>query len=402
MSDSRTVRLQPDLMETNMTHSNGVGSKLLIAAVIVSAFAVTSHTQGSREAPYPKPSLPNPYRLVPDWPTLPASMKGPKGHKWGEVIRVHIAPDGNIWVFQRCFNDQPNGDATCLNRGDANPPILEFNPAGKLLKGFGVGLFAHPHGFTVDKDGNLWTTDTNDEETILGMPAKNANGVTMGQEVLKISPTGKVLMTIGQEGVGGNGPYTFDRPTGVAIAPNGDIFVADGHSRNKSNSARVVKYSADGKFIKTWGQMGSEPGNFREPHDIYVGGSKGYVYVADRQNNRIQVFDQDGKFITAWKQFGQPSSVYVDKRDMIFVGATYESVPAGQTALRPTTAANDRAIVIGDALTGELKYLIPDPGDLSKMTDTGTSASGIAEDDQGNIYAADVGENNLRKYVKVQ
>jgi sugar lactone lactonase YvrE len=329
-------------------------------------------------------------------------MEGPNGHKWGEVIRVHVAANGNIWVFHRCFYDKPNGDATCLNRGDVNPPILEFNPAGRLLKSFGVGLFAHPHGFTLDKNGNIWTTDTNDEATILGMPAKNAQGVTMGQQVLKISSTGKVLMTIGTAGVGGNGPYTFDRPTGVAIAANGDIFVADGHSPNKSNSGRIVKYSPDGKFVKTWGRIGSEPGHFREPHDICVGGSKAYVYVADRQNNRIQVFDQDGTFVAAWKQFGQPSSVYVDKRDNIYVGATYQDASRGQSVTGPTTGANDRAIVIGNAITGELKYLIPDPGDLSKMTDTGTSASGIAVDDQGNIYAADVGLNNLRKYVKVE
>src|SRR5438552_19071506 len=103
------------------------------------------------------------------------------GYRWGEVIRVHVAPNGNVWVFHRCFYDKPSGDATCVNRGEANPPILEFNPAGRLLKSFGVGLFAHPHGFTVDKDGNLWTTDTNDEETILGMPAKNAKGVKLGQ-----------------------------------------------------------------------------------------------------------------------------------------------------------------------------------------------------------------------------
>ena len=161
---------------------------------------------GESGTPYPKPStLPNPYRLVPDWPTLPASMKGPNGHRWGEVIRVHVAPNGNVWVFHRCFYDKPSGDATCLNRGEANPPILEFNPAGRLLKSFGVGLFAHPHGFTVDKDGNMWTTDTNDAETILGMPAKNAQGVTMGHAVLKISPTGQVLMTIGKEGVAGMG-----------------------------------------------------------------------------------------------------------------------------------------------------------------------------------------------------
>src|SRR2546425_2157239 len=370
-----------------------------LLALILVAHGVTGYAQDRTDAPAPKPTtLPNPYRLVPDWPTLPASMKGPNGHKWGEVIRVHVARNGNIWVLHRCFNDKPAGDATCLNRGEAHPPILEFNPAGRLLRSLGVGLFAHPHGFTVDKDGNLWTTDTNDQE----ISARNVQGIAIGQQVLKISPAGKVLMTIGTPGVGGNGPYLFDRPTGVSIAANGDIFVSDGHSRNKSNSGRVVKYSPDGKFVKTWGRMGSEPGNFRDPHDLYVGGSKGYVYVADRQNNRIQVFDQDGNFIVAWRQFGQPSSVYVDKLDNIYVGATYQDASRGQSVMGPTTDANDRAIVIGNAITGELKYLIPDPGDLSKMTDTGTSASGIAVDDVGNVYAADVGFNNLRKYVKVQ
>jgi NHL repeat len=381
--------------------SSRVLAQFAISGILAAMLVAAAHGQGGGEASVPKPTLPNPYRLVPDWPTLPANMKGPNGKKWGEVIRVHVAPSGNIWVFHRCFNDKPTGDATCLNRGKANPPILEFSPAGRLLRGFGVDLFAHPHGFTVDRNGNIWTTDTNAEETILGVPAKNAQGVAMGQTVFKISPEGKLLMTLGRPGVGGDGPDLFDRPTGVAIAANGDIFVSDGHSRNKSNNARIVKFTKDGTFIKTWGRLGSEPGNFREPHDLDVGGSKGYVYVADRQNNRVQVFDQDGNFIAAWKQFGQPSSVYVDKNDNIYVGATYESIAPGQTALRPTPGANDRAIVIGDAITGALKYLIPDPGDMSTMTDTGTSASGIAVDDQGSIYAADVGFNNLRKYTRV-
>jgi DNA-binding beta-propeller fold protein YncE len=351
-------------------------------------------------APVPRPKLPNPYRLVPDWPALPASMKGPSGRKWGEVIRVHVAPNGNIWVFHRCFNDQPNGDATCLNRGDANPPILEFSPAGTLLRSFGAGLFAHPHGFTVDRDGNIWTTDTNDSETILKMPARNAQGSPMGQTVFKLSPQGKILMTIGTPGVGGIGEYTFDRPTGVAIAQNGNIFVSDGHWRNRSNTARVVKYSPDGKFMKTWGRQGAERGEFRDPHDLYVGGSRGYVYVADRLNNRVQVFDQEGVFVAAWTQFGQPSSVYVDQDDNLYVGATYLDSAQTGSVFKPAGGPNNRAIVVGHAITGELKYLIPDPGDLSKMPDSGTSASGIAVDDQGSIYAADVGFNNLRKYVR--
>ena len=321
-----------------MSKASRVVSALVTGVVVVATFTVTASTQ-NRETPVAKPStLPNPYRLVPDWPTLPATMKGPNGRKWGEVIRVHVATNGNVWVFHRCFHDKPNGDATCLNRGDANPPILEFSPAGQLLRSFGVGLFAHPHGFTVDRDGNIWTTDTNDEEAVLGIPAKNARGVAIGQEVFKMSPAGQVLMTLGKAGVGGSGQDAFDRPTGVSIADNGDIFVSDGHSRNKSNNARVMKFSRDGKFIKTWGQIGSEPGNFREPHDIYVGGSRGYVYVADRLNNRVQVFDQDGTFITAWKQFGQPSSVYVDKQDNIYIGATYQDASRGDRPPAPRQA----------------------------------------------------------------
>ena len=152
-------------------------------AATIFAFAAAAQTQ------YPNPrDLPNPYRLDPSWPTLPQNMNG--GH-WGEVIRVHAEPNGNVWVFHRCFNTVPPGSAVCINRGPANPPILEFDPAGKLLKSFGAGLFAYPHGFTVDQDGNLWVTDVNDAETVLGMSARNAAGVVMGQEVLKLSPTAR-------------------------------------------------------------------------------------------------------------------------------------------------------------------------------------------------------------------
>ena len=360
---------------------------VLGAAATIAIFSAA----GQAQTKYPKPTeLPNPYRLAEGWPTLPKSMNG---GRWGEVIRVHVHSDGHIWVFHRCFNTVPPGHATCIGRGDANPPILEFDPSGKLLKSFGVGLFAYPHGFTVDEGGNLWVTDVNDAATVLGMSAKNRDGVIMGQEVLKLSPTGKVLMTIGKEGVAGNGPDTFDRPTGVAIAPNGDVFVTDGHSPNKHNSGRVVKFSKDGKFIKTWGHLGPAPGDFDEPHDIFIGGSQGRVYVADRKNSRIQVFDQEGKFIVAWKQFGQPSSVFVAKDDTMYVGGAFPDPKAKKGLFR--------GIVVGSAKDGSLKAFIPDPADPDKL-DVGTTASGIAADDAGTIYAADVAAHNLRKYVKVK
>jgi DNA-binding beta-propeller fold protein YncE len=373
-----------------MLRARRVGFTALAGAIIVAGFGVAVYAQQTQ---YPKPTeLPNSYRLVEGWPALPKSMNG---GQWGEVIRVSVAPNGNIFVFHRCFNTVPPGHATCIQRGDANPPILEFAPSGKLVSTSGVGLFAYPHGFTIDRDGNLWTSDVNEDAEVLGMSTKTADGVIRGEEVLKLSPSGKVLMMLGKEGVAGNGPDTFDRPTGVAIAPNGDIFVSDGHTPNKFGTARVVKFSKDGKFIKAWGHKGAAPGDFDEPHDIFIGGSQQRVYVADRRNNRIQVFDQDGNFIVAWKQFGQPSSVFVGKDDTLYVGASFKD-PAAKNKL-----AELRGIVIGNAKDGSLMGFIPDPSDLNKV-DVGTSASGIAADDMGSIYAADVGTHNLRKYVKVR
>ena len=155
----------------------------------------------------------------------------------------------------------------------------------------------------------------------------------------------------------------------------------------------MVKFSKDGHFIKAWGRKGSAPGEFDEPHDIFVGGSRGWVYVTDRRNNRVQVFDQNGNFIAAWKQFGQPSSVFVGKDDTIYIGASFPDPSAKKGELR--------GITIGNAIDGSLKAFIPDPADLDKVI-RGTSASGIAADSMGSVFAADVGAHNLRKYVKVR
>src|SRR5256885_2425721 len=363
------------------------------ATVLVTSLAASARAQSPQ---YPKPTeLPNPYRLVEGWPTLPASMNG---GRWGEVIRVHVHSDGNIWVFHRCFNTVPPGSATCLGRGEANPPILQFDPSGKLLKSLGGGMFVNPHGFTVDHEGNLWVSDVNDKETVLGMSARNAAGVILGQEVLKLDQNGKVLLTLGKMGVGGKGTDVFDRPTGVAIGANGDIFVSDGHGGNASHNARVLKFSKDGRFIKTWGHEGSAPGDFDDPHDIAIGGSMGRVYVADRRNSRIQGFDQDGNFISAWHQFCQPSSVFVSPDGKIFFGGAFPDEATRRNASSQVQPGEQRGIVVGNAIDGSLLAFLPDPSDLSTVG-AGTSASGIAADAMGNIYAADVGAHKVRKYL---
>ena len=154
-----------------------------------------------------------------------------------------------------------------------------------------------------------------------------------------------------------------------------------------------MKFTKDGQFIKQWGHKGNAPGDFNEPHDIFIGGSQNRVYVADRKNSRVQVFDQDGNFIVAWTQFGQPSSVFVGRDDTIYVGASFKDATAKKGELR--------GIVIGNARDGALTGFIPDPVDLDTV-ENGTSASGIAADDEGSIFAADVGAHNLRKYVKTR
>ncbi len=267
---------------------------------------------------------------------------------------------------------------------------MEFDPSGKLLTSFGREMFAFPHGFTVDAQGNVWASDANANETVLGISARNSNGVTRGHQIFKLSPAGKVLMTLGKAGIAGNGPDTFDQPSGIAIAPNGDIFVTDGHGKND----RVVKFSKDGRFIKTWGHHGAGPGEFDQPHDISIGGSQGRIFVADRSNSRVQIFDQDGNFIAAWKQFGRPSAVFVGKDDTLYVSDSQSNSTVNQ--------GYTRGITVGSAKDGSLRAFIPDPdlaqADVSRIS----GASGIVADEKGTIYAADVGPHKLRKYVKVK
>jgi DNA-binding beta-propeller fold protein YncE len=226
----------------------------------------------------PRNDLPQPYRTTRDWGQLPP------GVKWAAVTAVETAPDGSIYVIHRCFAN------SCTGRSEA--PILKFDPAGRLLASWGVGMFNFPHGATVDAAGNLWVTD-----------ARGESG--KGHTVIKFSPEGKVLMTLGKPGVSGSGPTLFDQPTDVVVAPNGDIFVSDSHRNGKNN--RIVKFNKDGKFLKEWGHKGSGAGEISEPHTIALD-SRGRLFVGDRENNRIQIFDQEGKLLERWRQFGRPAA----------------------------------------------------------------------------------------------
>jgi len=310
---------------------------------------------------YAQADLPNPYRTVESW------FKLPDGRMWGSTSAVEVDRDGNLWVAERC------GANSCA--GSNLPSILKFDASGKLLKSFGEGMFVFPHGIYVDPQGNIWVTDGQ------GKDGK-------GQQVFKFNPDGKVLMTLGKAGVAGDGLDTFNQPSDVIVAANGDIFVADGHGGN--TNARVVKFSKDGKFIKTWGKKGSAPGDFDTPHALAFD-SKGRLFVGDRANNRIQIFDQDGKFLDQWTQFSRPSGLYIDKNDVLYV-ADSES----NTARHPGWK---RGIRVGSAKDGTVQAFIPDPEpDPDRATTSG--AEGVAADAQGVVYGAEVGPKGLKRYVK--
>ena len=208
-----------------------------------------------------------------------------------------------------------------------------------------------------------------------------------GHQVFKFSPDGRVLMTLGKAGVASDGPDTFNRPSDVIVGPNGDIFVADGHGGD--SNARIVKFSKDGKFIKSWGKKGIAPGEFDTPHGLAFD-SKGRLFVADRNNNRIQIFDQEGSFIEQWTQFSRPSGIFIDVKDNIYV-ADSES-----NSVRPHPGWK-RGIRIGNIKDAFVTAFIPDPVDTVKGT---SAAEGVAADSKGNIYGAEVGPKALKKYIR--
>ncbi len=320
--------------------------------------------------------LPNPYRAVDGWAQLP------DGRTMGAVGGVTTDPDGeHIWAVVRCDATAPGRFGNeCLD-SDLDP-VLKFDLEGHVVEIFGSGMFIWPHGIDVDQDGNVWVTD--------GVSAARTPEGTRGHQVIKFSPDGEGLMTLGTPGVPGDGRYSFNSPADVVVADNGDIFVADGHGTNTNN--RVVKFSSDGRFIKSWGQTGYGPGEFRTLHAIAID-SRGRVFVGDRSNNRIQIFDQDGNFLSSWTQFGRPSGIFFDKYDQIYV-ADSESDDVRNPGW-------EMGIRIGDARTGWVNAFVLYPWGDPRET-AGNGAEFVAVDRDGNLYGGEPRPRTLQKYVRVR
>jgi DNA-binding beta-propeller fold protein YncE len=352
----------------------GLAVALAVGPVVALALVASSGAGGAIFAQ----ALPNPYRIVDGWAQLP------NGRPMGAVGKVTIDPDGrHIWAVVRC---EPLADPARFGdecRDSSANSILEFSPDGKVEKSFGGGMFIWPHGLDVDREGNVWVTDAVSSQ-------RAPRGDKRGQQVVKFSPEGKILMTLGTPGAPGNGPDHFNSPSDVAVAANGDIFVADGHNEDGNN--RVVKFDKNGKFIKAWGRTGYAPGEFRTLHAIAID-SRGRIFIGDRANNRVQLFDQEGKFLTMWTQFGRPSGIFFDARDQIYV-ADSESDDVQNPGW-------EMGIRIGDAKTGWVTAFIQYPWGDPRET-PGNGAEFVAADRDGNLYGGEPRPKRLQKYVRVR
>ena len=353
-------------------------------AILSIALAVCGASAAGRQTTIVTPTNdpPNPYQTVEHF------FKMPDGRSWGATSAVDVDRDGtSIWVGERC------GANTCL--GSSLDPVLKFSASGTLVKSFGSGLMIFPHGAHVDREGNIWMTDGQDNKprrargAAPDSPLPAAPATIMGHQVFKFSPDGRVLMTLGTPG-GAREPGYFYQPNDVLVAPNGDIFVSEGHASTPGSNARVLKFDKGGTFLKAWGTLGTGRGEFDQPHALAMD-SKGRLFVGDRGNNRIQIFDQDGAYLTEWPQFSRPSGIAIDRDDTIYVADSESG------SVNPAHGNWKRGIRIGSAKNGSVRWFIPDP--VSNLTNT-SAAEGVAVDRKGNVYGAEVGPRALKKYVK--
>ena len=373
------------------------GSLVLALAAVAALASANIGIFADGPAPIPPVNdVANTYSTVRDF------FKLPEGRKWGSTSTIDIDKDGkSIWVAERC------GGNSCLDAATGQikdvATVMKFDETGKLAASFGNGLLIFPHGMHVDKAGNVWVTDGQDNAP---RPARGAGGppaappapgpaagATKGHQVFKFSPAGKVLMTIGKPGGSiAPGECCF-QPNDVITSPDGKfIYVAEGHASTPGWVAKLMKFDATGKFVKEFGKWGNGDGEFDQPHALAFD-SKGLLYVGDRNNNRVQVFDQDGNYKDKFYQFSRPSGIYIDKNDNLYVAdSESKSVSRNHQDWK-------RGIRVGSLKDKDRKVttFIPDPDENA----TGTSAAeGVVVDSKGNIYGAEVGPQRVSKYVK--
>jgi sugar lactone lactonase YvrE len=364
----------------------GIGAAIFLAThhpdTRAHAQSAASNARGTTAAnPVTGDGLPNPAPIVTrNWGQLPA------GRKWGTTAGIDIDPiDGNVWAYERCGAGTAGGGPVDCDNTPLDPVFKFDRKTGAVLANFGKGVMVTPHGIAVDKQGNVWIADF----------AGNKDG-TKGHQVHKFSPKGEKLLSLGIAGKPGSADGQFNQPNDVVVGPDGSIYVADGHDAQgmitanavadgikRGATSRISKFSADGKFIKSWGGIGVRHGEFRTPHAL-VFDSRGRLWVADRGNHRIEIFDQNGTYLESRYTFGRPSGVFI-KGDTVYV-IDSESGPYNHPNWRD-------GVRIGPVNEDRVTGFIP-PFDRDDRVYQGTAGEGVAVDADGNVYAAE-GPNSI-------
>lgn len=338
-------------------------TELIGKAVAILGFvaATAAAAAGSPAAPTAVPAQVPHYQVVHGWPELP------EGEVLGSVAGVGVDSRGDVFVFHRAGRTWPDSDKLLLTP-IAAPTIDVFDGrSGKLLTRWGANRFAMPHGLTVDDHDNVWVTD-----------------VAL-QQVCKFSHDGKELLTLGERGVAGNDAGHFNRPTGVAVAPDGSFYVSDGY-----RNTRVMKFSPEGKFLFQWGARGAGPGQFDLPHGIALDAA-GRVYVADRSNQRVQIFDASGHYLSQWqdREIGRPYAVAIAGNGHAFIA------DGGDQPQAPP----DRSAWVEVALDGSPLARIGRFGNYDGQFEMAHSIAVAAD---GSVYLGDITGARVQKFVPVQ
>ena len=324
---------------------------LLSASVGRAAQGPASHRPGLAACPG--------YQVVHGWPILP------DGEVLGAVAGVGVDSHGNVYAFHRPGRSWPASDVLNLTPL-ARPAITVFDGrTGAVRARWGANQFAMPHGLTIDANDNVWLTD-----------------VAL-QQVYKYSADGQLLMTLGERGVAGDDAGHFNRPTAVAVAPDGSFYVSDGY-----RNSRVAKYSAQGEFQFQWGTFGAGPGQFEIPHWVVLD-ADGHVYVADRQNDRVQVFDGSGHYLRQWagKELGRPYGLAIDRRGRVYVadGGPQPDEPPDRSAW---------SVLDSDGVP------IARIGRFGNYDGEFQMAHSIAVDRAGSVYVGDITGARIQKFVR--
>lgn len=322
------------------------GSMIGLAVVLTSLLA-----WGQEGTKSPRVNTAITYEFDAKWPQRPADFT------WGDMPGITVDAKDNVYIFTR-----------------AQPPVQVYDPSGKYLRGWGGKNVKSAHHIRVDPEGNIWIAD-------------------VGNHVVeKYTPDGKLLMTLGTKGKAGRDEKHFNRPTDMAITPSGDIYISDGYG-----NARVVHCDGTGKFINTWGELGALPGQFDTPHSIAVD-SKGTLYVADRNNARIQVFDGKGKFVAEWRNLIIPWGLHITAKDEIWAcGSSPMQWRKDDTSLG--CPPKDQIFMKFNS-DGRVTQLFTLPKGLDGLERPGEVnwVHALAVDSRGNLYVGDIKGKRAQKF----